>query len=132
MRAFEYASPASLDQAIRLLGNSWDDAAPLAGGTDLICLLKDDIVAPKRLGATMSSFNRQIRSVPPASGAASSQELPRRRIAWSRLAGLAYSNARIAASFLFQSRQHSLRCQWQTRHAHADRVGYGIRNGRAR
>lgn len=49
MRAFEYASPANLDQAVRLLGNSWDDAAPLAGGTDLLSLMKDDIVAPKRL-----------------------------------------------------------------------------------
>ena len=49
MRAFEYASPANMDQAIRLLGNSWDDAAPLAGGTDLLSLMKDDIVAPRRL-----------------------------------------------------------------------------------
>jgi xanthine dehydrogenase YagS FAD-binding subunit len=49
MRAFEYASPSSTDQAVRLLGNSWDDAAPLAGGTDLLSLMKDDVVAPKRL-----------------------------------------------------------------------------------
>ena len=49
MRAFEYTSPGNLDQALRLLGNSWEDAAPLAGGTDLLCLMKDDIVAPKRL-----------------------------------------------------------------------------------
>lgn len=49
MRAFEYASPAKLDQALSLLGNSWDDAAPLAGGTDLLSLMKDDIVSPRRL-----------------------------------------------------------------------------------
>lgn len=49
MRAFEYASPANMDQALRLLGNSWDEAAPLAGGTDLLSLMKDDIVAPRRL-----------------------------------------------------------------------------------
>src|SRR5436190_16933830 len=49
MRAFEYASPASLDQALKLLGNNWEDAAPLAGGTDLLALMKDDIVAPRRL-----------------------------------------------------------------------------------
>ena len=49
MRAFEYASPANTEQAVRLLGNSWDEAAPLAGGTDLLSLMKDDIVAPKRL-----------------------------------------------------------------------------------
>src|SRR5215813_666416 len=49
MRAFEYASPASTQQALQLLGNSWNDAAPLAGGTDLLSLMKDDIVAPRRL-----------------------------------------------------------------------------------
>ena len=49
MRAFEYASPANMDQAIKLLGNSWEDAAPLAGGTDLLSLMKDDIVSPRRL-----------------------------------------------------------------------------------
>jgi len=49
MRAFEYASPANLDQALRLLGNAWDDAAPLAGGTDLLALMKDDIFSPRRL-----------------------------------------------------------------------------------
>jgi xanthine dehydrogenase YagS FAD-binding subunit len=49
MRAFEYASPTSMEQAVSLLGNSWDDAAPLAGGTDLLSLMKDDVFAPKRL-----------------------------------------------------------------------------------
>ncbi len=49
MRAFEYASPTSMEQAVSLLGNSWDDAAPLAGGTDLLSLMKDDVFAPRRL-----------------------------------------------------------------------------------
>ena len=49
MRAFEYASPATKEQAVSLLGKSWDDADVLAGGTDLLALMKDDIVAPKRL-----------------------------------------------------------------------------------
>ena len=49
MRAFEYASPTNMDQALKLLGKSWDEAAPLAGGTDLLSLMKDDIVAPRRL-----------------------------------------------------------------------------------
>src|SRR6185312_851645 len=49
MRAFEYASPSNLDQAVSLLGKSWEDAAPLAGGTDLLALMKDDIVSPRRL-----------------------------------------------------------------------------------
>ncbi|HJR50876.1 MAG TPA: xanthine dehydrogenase family protein subunit M [Gemmatimonadales bacterium] len=49
MRAFEYASPKSTSQAIALLGRTWEDAQVLAGGTDLLSLMKDDVVAPKRL-----------------------------------------------------------------------------------
>ena len=49
MRGFEYASPTTKEQAVGLLGNSWADADVLAGGTDLLALMKDDIVAPKRL-----------------------------------------------------------------------------------
>src|SRR5215831_2392509 len=49
MRAFEYASPTTKEQAVALLGNSWADAEVLAGGTDLLSLMKDDIVHPKRL-----------------------------------------------------------------------------------
>jgi xanthine dehydrogenase YagS FAD-binding subunit len=49
MRAFEYASPKTTPQAVALLGPTWNDAQVLAGGTDLISLMKDDVVAPKRL-----------------------------------------------------------------------------------
>ena len=49
MRPFEYAAPTDSKQAIELLGSSWDDAAVFAGGTDLLGLMKDDVVAPKRL-----------------------------------------------------------------------------------
>jgi xanthine dehydrogenase YagS FAD-binding subunit len=49
MRAFEYASPTTKEQAIALLGRSWSDAAVLAGGTDLLSLMKDAVAAPKRL-----------------------------------------------------------------------------------
>ncbi|HLG15770.1 MAG TPA: FAD binding domain-containing protein [Blastocatellia bacterium] len=49
MRAFEYANPGTKEQAVRLLGDSWGDAEVLAGGTDLLALMKDDVVAPKRL-----------------------------------------------------------------------------------
>lgn len=49
MRAFEYASPKSKDQVLGLLGQSWDEAAVLAGGTDLLALMKDDVVHPKLL-----------------------------------------------------------------------------------
>jgi xanthine dehydrogenase YagS FAD-binding subunit len=49
MRAFEYVSPTSKEQAVSLLGASWTDAEVLAGGTDLLALMKDDVVAPKRV-----------------------------------------------------------------------------------
>lgn len=49
MKSFEYASPTDLNQVAPLLGNNWQDAAILAGGTDLIALMKDEIVMPKRL-----------------------------------------------------------------------------------
>lgn len=49
MRAFEYASPKTKEQAVGLMGNAWGETEILAGGTDLLSLMKDDIVAPKRL-----------------------------------------------------------------------------------
>jgi len=49
MRPFEYASPTSKEQVATLLGTSWEQGAILAGGTDLLALMKDDVVAPKRL-----------------------------------------------------------------------------------
>ncbi|HTG16423.1 MAG TPA: xanthine dehydrogenase family protein subunit M [Blastocatellia bacterium] len=49
MRAFEYASPTTKEQAVSLLGNNWADADILAGGTDLLALMKDDVITPKRL-----------------------------------------------------------------------------------
>src|ERR1044072_506201 len=49
VNAFEYANPTTKEQAVKLLGSSWGDAEVLAGGTDLISLMKDFIVTPKRL-----------------------------------------------------------------------------------
>lgn len=46
MEAFEYANPTTLGEALKLLG---DDAQVLAGGTDLISLMKDGVAAPKRV-----------------------------------------------------------------------------------
>jgi xanthine dehydrogenase YagS FAD-binding subunit len=48
MRAFEYAGPTSLDDALKLLGGS-DSAAALSGGTDLIGRMKDDMASPARI-----------------------------------------------------------------------------------
>lgn len=49
MQNFEYASPSSLKEAMGLLGASWADAQVLAGGTDLISLMKDYIETPRRV-----------------------------------------------------------------------------------
>jgi xanthine dehydrogenase YagS FAD-binding subunit len=49
MRPFEYASPVTQEQAVGLLGATWGQAEILAGGTDLLALMKDDVVHPKRL-----------------------------------------------------------------------------------
>lgn len=49
MQAFEYASPKTLKEAFPLLGASWDEADVLAGGTDLLSLLKDYVQSPKRV-----------------------------------------------------------------------------------
>jgi xanthine dehydrogenase YagS FAD-binding subunit len=49
MRPFEYASPSSRAQAVSLLGSTWGNTEILAGGTDLLALMKDDVVSPKRL-----------------------------------------------------------------------------------
>ena len=49
MKAFEYATPKSKEQAVGLLGQNWGQSELLAGGTDLLALMKDDVVQPKRL-----------------------------------------------------------------------------------
>ncbi len=49
MEAFEYANPTTLKEATALLGSNWNDAAVLAGGTDLISLMKDYLYSPKRV-----------------------------------------------------------------------------------
>jgi xanthine dehydrogenase YagS FAD-binding subunit len=49
VRSFEYASPTTKEQAVGLLGTTWEQAEVLAGGTDLLALMKDDVVRPKRL-----------------------------------------------------------------------------------
>ncbi|MGB9458641.1 MAG: xanthine dehydrogenase family protein subunit M [Bryobacteraceae bacterium] len=49
MQAFEYSNPASLKEATGLLAASWNEAEVLAGGTDLLSLMKDSLEAPKRL-----------------------------------------------------------------------------------
>ncbi|HET8547797.1 MAG TPA: xanthine dehydrogenase family protein subunit M [Bryobacteraceae bacterium] len=49
MQAFEYANPTTLQEATGLLGTKWGEADVLAGGTDLISLMKDGVYATKRV-----------------------------------------------------------------------------------
>lgn len=49
MEAFEYGNPAGLPEALAMLGAHWGDAGVLAGGTDLISLMKDGLHTPKRV-----------------------------------------------------------------------------------
>src|ERR1700684_1350433 len=49
MERFEYANPTSVKDATALLGPTWNDAQILAGGTDLISMMKDFVVSPKRV-----------------------------------------------------------------------------------
>src|SRR6185295_67159 len=83
-------------------------------------------------GATMSSFISESRSVPPARISALRKLLPSSSTACSFVVGLAYSNARIVASLLFQGVQHAVRRERQGRHPHSDRVGHGVSDNSAR
>lgn len=49
MRPFDYVSPANTKQAASLLSATWGETEILAGGTDLLALMKEDIVTPRRL-----------------------------------------------------------------------------------
>jgi xanthine dehydrogenase YagS FAD-binding subunit len=49
MNNFEYASPTSVKDAVGLLGANWGETEILAGGTDLISLMKEYVSTPKRV-----------------------------------------------------------------------------------
>jgi len=49
MRPFEYVSPANTRQAATLLSPSWGQTEILAGGTDLLALMKEEVVTPRRV-----------------------------------------------------------------------------------
>jgi xanthine dehydrogenase YagS FAD-binding subunit len=49
MQSFEYANPATLQEAVVLLAPRWGQADVLAGGTDLLSLMKEYLHTPKRV-----------------------------------------------------------------------------------
>lgn len=49
MQAFEYANPSTIIEAAALLSTKWGEADVLAGGTDLLSLMKEYIHTPKRV-----------------------------------------------------------------------------------
>jgi xanthine dehydrogenase YagS FAD-binding subunit len=49
MQAFAYANPATVQEAVALLSPRWGEADVLAGGTDLLALMKEYLHTPKRL-----------------------------------------------------------------------------------
>jgi xanthine dehydrogenase YagS FAD-binding subunit len=49
VKSFEYAAPKTLKEATALLGEQWGETEVLAGGTDLLTCLKQQITTPKRV-----------------------------------------------------------------------------------
>jgi xanthine dehydrogenase YagS FAD-binding subunit len=49
MQSFEYANPTTLQEAVALLAPKWGQADVLAGGTDLLALLKERLHTPRRV-----------------------------------------------------------------------------------
>ncbi len=49
MRAFDYANPTTVSDAVKALAVEGGSAAILAGGTDLLSLMKDSLETPKRV-----------------------------------------------------------------------------------
>src|SRR5947199_2337059 len=49
MRPFEYVAPFTLQEAFQLLSSTWGETDILAGGTDLLTLMKQGIHKPRRI-----------------------------------------------------------------------------------
>ena len=49
MKSFEYTTPGTLEEATALLADTWGKIEVLAGGTDLVTALKQQITSPQRV-----------------------------------------------------------------------------------
>jgi xanthine dehydrogenase YagS FAD-binding subunit len=68
MQTFEYAAPKTLHEAVGLLGSSWGETEILAGGTDLVSAMKDQITTPKRVVSLKHLAELRRVEFSPASG----------------------------------------------------------------
>jgi len=68
MEAFEYASPTTKEAAVKLLAAKWGETEVLAGGTDLLSLMKDYVTSPKRLVSLQAVKELKGIEYKPASG----------------------------------------------------------------
>jgi xanthine dehydrogenase YagS FAD-binding subunit len=68
MKAFEYAAPSTIDDAVKLLGSP--GAAALSGGTDLLSRMKDYVTSPDRV-----VYLKDIKSIAGISGDAKAGSL---------------------------------------------------------
>src|SRR5438270_10186882 len=49
MQPFEYGNPTTIQEAVGMLGAGWGEADVLAGGTDLVSMMKEYLATPKRV-----------------------------------------------------------------------------------
>ena len=49
MQAFEYTAPTTKEQAVQALAANWGETEVLAGGTDLLSVMKDYVATPRRV-----------------------------------------------------------------------------------
>jgi xanthine dehydrogenase YagS FAD-binding subunit len=98
MRPFEYVSPATLDDALALIDGARPGARLLAGGTDLLTLIKADLLAPAQLvnikrldglGRAIEERGGQLR----IGALATLAEIERHRLVQERYAALAEAAA---------------------------------------
>jgi xanthine dehydrogenase YagS FAD-binding subunit len=68
MDTFEYAQPASAREAVALLAKSPEGSQVVAGGSDLLALLKDYVATPKRLVSLRSARDLAGVQFHPAQG----------------------------------------------------------------
>lgn len=128
MNAFEYAKPTSVKEALDLLGAQWGESEILAGGTDLLALMKDNVAAPKRLvdikgirelaGVQASGGALRIGATATIQELLESRETPRYRALFQAVEGVTSPQVRARGTAGGDLTQRP-RCWWF-------RLGYGL------